>query len=1302
MSKITKKQGIIALCVLLALIIAGAGVFALVRSRAAAPEEGELIANGGFESASGDLPDGWTVGRWYWDEGVSYLTLSDTAYSGEKSVCVENVEENDARFEQTVAVQPNAWYLISCMARVEGGQEGGVGASVSVKDTFVYSEPVYDTNGEWVRLTLYGKTAADQKSITVMCRVGGYGSLETGRAWFDDVSVTRVDGVPDGETGHSLELQMGGSSSVDASDEETAHRSSFAALLLLSVLFAAACALSYALCRRRGDDPKAARVVLGTALAAGLIVRVVLAVSVRGFGVDMNCFEGWAERIFRNGFHFYDDWCDYPPGYILLLWPIGALRVLLNIGYDTPAHWLLIKAIPIVCDALIALLLADMSRKKLGRLGASWLGAAYFINPAVIFNAAVWGQVDCVLSLLLLLAMSYAVSRRWKSALSVFACAILIKPQALMFAPIGLLVLICEIVAAREKRAEMLRQIGAGVGLMIGIIVAAALPFSLAQGRDPFSWLWSLYAGTLGEYNYITVNACNFYVLLGMNWRALGDAGAWTYIAWAAYAAAFGLAVWFYVKSGDRSTVFLLCAMVLSVIFAFGAKMHERYLYPAIALLLAAYAVDRDARILGTAIMLSASVFLNGALVLEDQWLMNSRVPSVIVAVLNTAAAPMLVWTGWDICLRRRYLNADKLLEREKQVAESARISGAKTPILRAGHYKLNLRRADYLIMAVVTLVYSVLAFTNLGSMKAPQSSWTSSLAGESVTFELEDVSAFHMTYYGGVCSSSFTVSFSEDGETWVEDGLAKYDQGQIFRWLWYSAQERSDDGKFTALESGYPLKTARYIRITAEKAGLVLHEVAFLDENGAVLPIASVSSEGADAERGQDARLLIDEQDTVPEHPSYYNSSYFDEIYHARTGYEFAHNMNPYETTHPPLGKVLIMLGIEMFGMTPFGWRFMGALFGVLMLPIMYLLVKQLFKKTRYATVGMLLLALDAMHFTQTRIATIDTYGVFFILLMYLFMFRYCQMNFYTDDFRRTLIPLGLCGLFMGLGIASKWICIYAGAGLAVLFFATLIRRYIEHVRALKEGDQGEEYDRAREKFWQYAIMTCLFCVVMFIAVPIAIYYFSYYWYMKPTGGLSLERVWRAQVHMFNYHKGLTNDTHYFRSPWYEWPLIIKPMWYYSGTEFMPEGWISSISCMGNPAVWWTGLAALIFMIGQSAAHLCKIAVQKSRGEAAERISRTRAFILTGFAAQYLPWVLVPRSTFIYHYFASVPFIILATVAAIKTLEGRSRKAARVAAIVLLVCALVLFIAFYPLESGLPTLRAYAKYLRWFNWYNY
>ena len=54
-------------------------------------------------------------------------------------------------------------------------------------------------------------------------------------------------------------------------------------------------------------------------------------------------------------------------------------------------------------------------------------------------------------------------------------------------------------------------------------------------------------------------------------------------------------------------------------------------------------------------------------------------------------------------------------------------------------------------------------------------------------------------------------------------------------------------------------------------------------------------------------------------------------------------HGLNTYEWTHPPLGKVMMMIGIQLFGMTPFGWRFMGALMGVLMLPLLYLIVKQL-----------------------------------------------------------------------------------------------------------------------------------------------------------------------------------------------------------------------------------------------------------------------------------------------------------------------------------------------------------------------
>jgi len=1266
----TRKKWIALIAAALALALA-AGCAVWLRPRERIDETKNLVANGGFEAGSG-MPDGWAAGRWHWDEGVSYLALSDDACTGGASICVENVEENDARFEQAVAVEPNAYYRISCMVKAEGCEIGRAGAGISVADTFISSEYAYDTAGEWVPLVLYGRTGSDQKSITVMCRVGGYGSLNVGKAWFDDVEVVRVSSIPAGAVEKSLATNP--PSNRDAGEDQPAgYTLPFLAVSALFMLCAAFVAL-----RQNRRPFKSPAAVLGAALAAGLALRIALAATVRGFGVDMNCFEGWAERMAAHGpWGFYSaGWCDYPPGYMLLLWPFGVLRNLLGIAYDSRAHWLLIKLLPIACDVLTALFLARISKKKLGESGAACLGAAYLLNPAIVYNAAVWGQVDSVLTLLLLLAVYCAMRREWRRALAVFAFAALCKPQALMFAPVGVLALVCEVISSGERRSRTLKRIGSGLLIAAGVMLAFAAPFSLGQGQDPVTWLWAKYTQALGEYNYITVNACNFYQLLGMNWKALDGAAPWTYLGWATYAAAFGLAVWFYVKAGSRRTLFLLCAMVLAVIFAFGAKMHERYLYPAVALLLASYAFDRDARVLAAAIALSASLFMNEALVLVDAYLTDHRTAAALASFVNVEAAQLLVWTAWDICVRGRRVTLKDvragLFERAVPVRRDAR---------------LNLTARDWAIMLSVTALYAVLAFVNLGSLKAPQTAWTSTASGESVVFSLEESAEFHATYYGGICNSSFTMAFSEDGVTWSEEELAMYDQGQIFRWLWFAPQTRGADGKWSALESGNPTRTGKYIRVTAEKTGLVLHEVAFLDPDGRPLPIVSAVGLGGDAARANAASLLCDEQDTVPAHPSYYNSTYFDEIYHARTGYEFAHSLHPYETTHPPLGKVLIMLGIDIFGMTPFGWRFMGALFGVLMLPLMYLVVKQLLKKTEYAAMGMLLLALDAMHFTQTRIATIDTYGVFFILLMYLFMFRYCQMSFYTDGLKKTLAPLGLCGVAMGLGIASKWICIYAAVGLAVLFFWTMIRRCLEHRRALTAPDRTAESEAARALFWRSFLITGLFCVLMFIVVPALIYYFSYYWYMKPSGGLSLEKVWRAQLSMFNYHKGLTDDTHFFKSPWYEWPLIVKPMWYYSGSGFMPEGWISSISCMGNPAVWWTGLAALMIVRFR----------WWNGGE-----GRTGFCVVLGFMAQFLPWMLVPRSTFIYHYFASVPFIIICTVMVCRWLERRSARRGRLFAGALIAAALALFIAFYPLESGLPAPRSYANLLRWFNWYNF
>ena len=162
-----------------------------------AQEAENLLVNGDFSQIDGDEPVGWRRDMWLTDVGVSLLSVDPDGCEG-NCVTVDNVDENDARFAQTVAVEPNSLYRVSGMIRASDCDGEGYGATLSIQDVFVYSDGLYDTDGEWEYVELYGKTGPDQRTLTVFARVGGYGTLSRGRASFDDLAVTRVDGAPEG------------------------------------------------------------------------------------------------------------------------------------------------------------------------------------------------------------------------------------------------------------------------------------------------------------------------------------------------------------------------------------------------------------------------------------------------------------------------------------------------------------------------------------------------------------------------------------------------------------------------------------------------------------------------------------------------------------------------------------------------------------------------------------------------------------------------------------------------------------------------------------------------------------------------------------------------------------------------------------------------------------------------------------------------------------------------------------------------------------------------------------------------
>ena len=516
------------------------------------------------------------------------------------------------------------------------------------------------------------------------------------------------------------------------------------------------------------------------------------------------------------------------------------------------------------------------------------------------------------------------------------------------------------------------------------------------------------------------------------------------------------------------------------------------------------------------------------------------------------------------------------------------------------------MERKDLLPLLIILAVYAIVAFTNLGSTKDPQSFYTFEGDNDSVVIDLgEQKEISSIMYYSGLYPGDYDLYYSSNGSNWVRlrDANAQPDaHGDVNDAAMH--QSYADLFKWQYASIGDTSISTRFIRIVARTLPMELGELALYDEHGRLVNVSGVDS------------VLLDEQNTIPDSPSWFNSMYFDEIYHGRTAYENIKNIYPYEITHPPLGKIIISLGIRIFGMTPFGYRFMGAFFGVLMLLPLYILLKNMFGKTKVAMCGTLLFAFEFMHFTQTRIATIDTYGVFFTLLSFLFMWRWMTAP-YTAKLRTTWLDLFLCGLSFGLGCACKWTVLYAGVGLAALWLLRAIMKY----RAVGLGHYGREL-----------LGTIGLSVLFFIVIPVIIYCLSYIpyglalGYKMPgmlTDGNYYKLIWDNQVYMLTYHNGV-NQTHPYSSRWYQWLFDVRPILYYLQYNGETK---SAFGAFNSPLISWAGLAALISIV---------FAFWKRRKPQA-------VLIWAGYLCQFLPWVIITRTTFAYHYFGCILFLTIA-----------------------------------------------------------
>lgn len=470
-------------------------------------------------------------------------------------------------------------------------------------------------------------------------------------------------------------------------------------------------------------------------------------------------------------------------------------------------------------------------------------------------------------------------------------------------------------------------------------------------------------------------------------------------------------------------------------------------------------------------------------------------------------------------------------------------------------------------------------------------------------------------------------------------------------------------------------------------------------------------------------------------------NEQVFDEIYHSRTAMEFIRGINPYEWTHPHLGKLLIAVGIlamhqinhllEALGlrhfdpatspppgtMPPgvfdgfdgFGWRISSLVFGSLTLVSVYVLARRLFGSRRVATLSAGLLAIDGVYFVQSRIAMLNIYAVGFAIVaaigLWEFLWRDCARN---PGWYRHGVPaspqqaqgrfpaeawLFLWAVGIGLAMASRWSGVFAwGLGLIVVLLDWAWRRR----KQLALGGHVA-----------YAALLAL----TFVAIPVAEYVASYIPWMLQ--GHSLMDVVRLQAQMYYYHADM-KATHNYASAWYTWPLMVRPTWYYF--HDWKNGTVSGIDAIGNPAIWWLYLPVM---------GLLTYLFVKARDLRA-------GFLLAFGLGMWLAWGVEPRKLVFMHYmFDAIPFLAIGIASVVDRLLQLARPDALAptagpllrffvgpedgvepepwqrtangyrAGLAYLALAIAAFAFFYPILAAIPiTWQFYSAHIWFHTWY--
>ncbi|QFZ78470.1 phospholipid carrier-dependent glycosyltransferase [Streptomyces fagopyri] len=406
----------------------------------------------------------------------------------------------------------------------------------------------------------------------------------------------------------------------------------------------------------------------------------------------------------------------------------------------------------------------------------------------------------------------------------------------------------------------------------------------------------------------------------------------------------------------------------------------------------------------------------------------------------------------------------------------------------------------------------------------------------------------------------------------------------------------------------------------------------------------------------------------------------------------------------HPPTGKWVIALGEWMFGLDPFGWRFMSAVLGTLSVLMLCRIGRRLFRSTLLGCLAGTLMAVDGLHVVMSRSALLDLVVMFFVL---------CAFGCLLIDRDRArarlaaALPIGsdgrarpdacigdragmavrfwrlAAGLSLGLAASTKWNGLYF-----LVFFVILTALWDVGARRAAGAQRPYRAVLRKDLGWSVLSLIPVACVT-YLATWTGWFLsdngYGRHWADGRGGTWSwipapLRSLWHYEYGVYQFNVGLHAPHKYQSNPW-SWLVLGRPVLFqYESPKLGQGGCHEATGCaqtilaLGTPLLWWSACCALVYLLYRWALR---------------RDWRAGA-VLCAVSAGYLPWFLYQdRTIFQFYAVVFVPYLCLAVTMMVGAILGppgatsNRRAVGAVAAGVLTLLILWNFIYFFPIYTA-------------------